>query len=209
MRNRVSRSLLPDPVCLRPRYPLRVKALLWGNLAIGVLTPIGNGFNILGALGVFSVEWAAGSILCAVVFSSVLGYLTWTSGWRILDAHPNAFQRTCVAGGLTLGYTGTGILILTTAGIDRGLEILIRHGSQDWWNWSLSHFQNSGLREIPLLAWWIFALGTVVRYRLQGASGRMWDRFTEMLFDVSIYVIAGYFARVIQLAKDTLLSSQR
>jgi hypothetical protein len=189
--------------------PWRVRVLAWGNVAIGFATPIAVGVNLLGALGVFSVEWARGSIILAILLGSILGYLTWSSGCDILRARPRAFNRTCVAGGLTFGYTFMGILIMRTAGIDRGLEILIRHGSQDWWNWSLSHFQNSALREIPLMAWWVLGLGTVVRYQIPGAPKNTWDRIVKVLGLALGCAMVGGLARVIQLAEDTLLSSQR
>jgi hypothetical protein len=181
----------------------------WGNLVIGIATPIGVGGNILTALGVFSVEWARGSIFVATLLGSMLGYLTWSSGRDILRARPRAFSRTCIAGGLTFGYTFMGIVIMRTAGIDRGLEILIRNGSEEWWNWTLSHFQNSALREIPLLAWWVLGLGTVVRYQIPGAPKKTWDRTIKLLGPALGYAIVGGLARVIQLAQDTLLSSQR
>jgi hypothetical protein len=189
--------------------PWRVKVLAWGNVAIGFATPIAVGVNLLAALGVFSVEWAKGSIILAILLGSILGYLTWSSGCDILWARPRAFNRTCVAGGLTFGYTFMGILIMRTAGIDRGLEILIRHGSQDWWNWSLSHFQNSALREIPLMAWWVLGLGTVARHQIRGAPKKTRDRIIKGLGLAFGCAIVGGLARVIQLAQDTLLSSQR
>jgi hypothetical protein len=102
-----------------------------------------------------------------------------------------------------------GILIMTTAGIDRGLEILIRHGSEDWWDWSLSHFQNSALRETPLLPWWELGLGTVVRFQLPRAPKTTRERMIEGLGLAFICAVVGGLTRAIQLAQDTLLGSQR
>jgi hypothetical protein len=187
----------------------RVTLLGRGNLVIGIATPVVLLINILGALKVFSIEWAAGSIVIASLVGSILGYLTWRSGRALLRGDPAAFGGTCVAGGLSLGYTVAGIWIMTTAGIDRGLEILIRHGSEDWWNWSLSHFQNSSLREIPLMAWWVLGLGTILRYRLAGAPEKTGDRMSSGLWRILPCALAGGIARIIQLAQDTLLASQR
>jgi hypothetical protein len=78
-----------------------VRDLAWGNVAIGFATPIAVGANILGALGVFSVERASGSIILAMLLGSMLGYLTGSSGCDILRARPRAFNRTCIAGELT------------------------------------------------------------------------------------------------------------
>jgi hypothetical protein len=172
-------------------------------------TPLGVLINILAALKVFSVEWAKGSIAIATLVGSVLGYLTWSSGRSLLRGDAAAFRRTCLAGGLSLGYTIAGIWIMTTAGIDRGLEILIRHGSENWWNWSLSHFQNSSLLEIPLMTWWVLGLGTVLRYRLSGGPQTGKDRLAQGLWLILLCMVGGGVARLIQLAQDTLLASQR
>jgi hypothetical protein len=187
----------------------RVRVLAWGNLALAAATPIGVLVNILAALNVFSVEWAQGSIFLASLFGLVLGTVTGASGWAIRRNRPGAFKLTCIAGGLTVGYTVMGISTMLTAGLDRTLEILIRHGSDNWWDWSLSHFQNSVLRETPILAWWILALGTAVRFRLPGAPEKMKDRVGNGLVVVFVCAMVGGIARFLQLAQDTLLSSQR
>jgi len=189
--------------------PWRLKVLAWGNLFIGVITPIGVVLNILAALEVFSAEWASGSILLAAFFGAIFGYLTGRSGWGILHRQIWAYKTTCIAGGFTLGYVIFGISIMTISGRDRGLEILIRHGSQDWWNWSLSHFQHSVLREIPLLVWWVLGLGTLVRYPLPWGPKALKDRVIDGLGPVAGYGLLGCIARCFQLAQDTLLSSQR
>jgi hypothetical protein len=181
----------------------------WGNLALGIATPIAILSNIVAGLEVFSLSWAGDAIFLAIILGSILGYLTGRSGWGILKGKPWAFRRTCIVGGLTLGYTFTGILVMVTQGIDRGLPVLFRHGSENWWDWTLSHFQNSPLREIPLFIWWVLVLVTVLQYRLYGAPETTRDRIVQgvrLIFWMSVF---GLFARLLQMSQDSLLSSQR
>jgi len=187
----------------------RVPVLGWGNLVLAVATLTGTLINILGALEVFTAKWAEGSIALAIVFGGTLGCLTGLSGRAVLQGRKNAFKLTCVAGGLTLGYALAGVFIMLTAGIDRTTEILIRHGSDSWWDWSLSHFQHSVLRETPVIAWWILTLGTLIRYPLPGGPQKIRDRITEGWLLLVCFGLGGAVARGIQLAQDTLLSSQR
>lgn len=194
---------------MKRKAPWRVRVLGWGNLALGVATPLGIWFNILAALRVFSVDWAGGSIVIATLLGAVIGCLTGRSGWGILHARPWAFKATCMAGGLTLGYTCMGIMILVSSDYGRGLEILIRHGSEDWWDWSLSHFQNSAVREIPMLAWWILGFGTMIRFRHPGWPGSARERFAHGFPLVFCFLLIGAISRTFQLAQDHLLSSQR
>lgn len=194
---------------MNPQTPWRLKVLAWGNLFIAVVTPIGVVFNILGALKVFSVEWSFSSIMAASLLGSILGSLTGLSGWGIMYRRTWAHSITWIAGSLTLGYVIHGMLLMTTEGLDRGLLILIRHGSQDWWDWSLSHFQDSVLREIPLLAWWVCGLGTVIRYPLPGAAPTLpWRLFNACGWLVPLGLL-GAVARVFQLICDSSLYSQR
>ena len=192
-----------------PLAPWRVRAVGWGNLALGVATPIAIVANILSALGVFSLSWAGDSVILAILYGSILGYLTGRSGWGILRGQPWAFRRTCIVGGLTIGYTFTGVLILVLKGLDRGLPILIRHGSPDWWDWSLSYFQSSPLRELPLLIWWLIGMAVVIQYRLPGAPEKGYDRFVHGVRWTFWFSVIGLFARLLQHAQDILLSSQR
>lgn len=185
-----------------------MRLLGWGNVALGLGTPLSIGFNILAALDVFSFEWARGNIFIATLLGAVLGSLSWRSGWEILNSRASSLTTTCIAAGLTLGYTGMGILIMTTAGIDRGLQILIRHGSEDWWDWTLSHFQNSCLLEIPVFAWWLLGLCTVIRYRLPGWPEKTWDRLIRGLTLAFCFIVIGAMSRSFQMAND-LLASQR
>jgi hypothetical protein len=187
----------------------RVPALGWGNLVLAVATLIGTLINILAALEVFTATWSQGSIAMAIVFGGTLGYLTGLSGRAVLQRRKNAFKLTCVAGGLTLGYALMGVFLMLTAGIDRTTEILIRHGSDNWWDWSLSHFQHSVLRETPVIAWWILTLGTLIRYPLPGGPQKLGDRIGEGWLLLFCFGLVGALARCIQLAQDTLLSSQR
>ncbi|MBI3855570.1 MAG: hypothetical protein HY293_07740 [Planctomycetes bacterium] len=186
-----------------------MRALGWGNLALGLAAPLSIAFNILAALDVFSVEWAGRSIVLSTLLGAFIGWMTWRSGRRILDRHPEAFSATCIAGGGSLGYTIVGILVMATAGRDRALEILIRHGSENWWDWSLSHFQNSSLREIPILTWWVYGIGTVIRFRLPGSATCVRERFVAAVGLSFFCALMGAIARFAQLAQDTLLSSQR
>lgn len=187
----------------------RVTLLGWGNQVIGIATAIGVLVHVLAALKVFSLEWAAVSIVLASILGSILSYLTWRSGRALLRGEAGAFRRTCIAGGMSLGYSLAGIAILTSAGIDRDLEILIRHGSDDWWDWSLSHFQSPSLVEIPLMAWWIVGLGTVLRFRLPGGPEKGRDRVSDGLWLVLPFALVGCMARLIQLAQDTSLYISR
>lgn len=187
----------------------RVQVLAWGNIVLAGATIIGLIANLLSALQVFSVEWSQGSIVLAVLFGGTLACLTGSSGWAVLKNRPGAFKLSCIAGGLTIGYAGAGILIMLTFGLDRTLEILVRHGSENWWNWSLSRFQHSVLRETPVLAWWILCFGTLVRLPVGGAPDKMRDRLSDGFVLAACLSLVGGIARFIQLAQDTLLSSQR
>ena len=187
----------------------RVPVLGWGNLVLAVALLIGTLVNILAALEVFTVQWSGTSIFMAIVFGSALGWVTGLSGRAVLQGRKNAFTLTCTAGGLTLGYALMGVWIMLTAGIDRTREILIRHGSDNWWDWSLSHFQHSVLRETPVIAWWILALGTLIRYPLPGGPQKLGQRIGAGWFRLLCFGLVGALARCIQLAQDTLLSSQR
>lgn len=187
----------------------RIAVLGWGNLVLAIATLIGTLVNILAALEVFSVQWSSDSIFLAVFFGGTLGVLTGLSGRAVLRRRPNAFKVTCSAGGLTLGYALMGVFVMLTAGIDRTREILIRHGSDAWWDWSLSHFQHSVLRETPVIAWWILALGTLIRYPLPGGPQKLRDRLGQGGILLFGFGLIGAVARCIQMAQDTLLSSQR
>jgi len=189
--------------------PWRVRVLGWGNIFIGVVTPVGIALNILSALRVFSLEWAGGSIGLAAVLGAVLGFLSWRSGRSLLKGHPGAYRWTLIAGSLTLGYTFVGILVMVTCGIDRDLLILMLNGSNYWWNWSLSHFQSSALREIPVLVWWVVGLGTLVRHPVPGAPVRLADRLVSVTTGVFCLGMIGGFARILQMSQDVLLSSER
>jgi hypothetical protein len=178
-------------------------------MLIGVILPIGAIANVLAALRVFSVDWAGDSIVLTMVLGVLLGYLSWSSGRGILLGRPWAFQKTCIAGGMIFGYTIVGILVMATSGRDRVLLILIRHGSEDWWDWSLSHFQHSALREIPLMAWWVLGVGTIFRHPLPGAPPKLWDRASAAIGLVFCYTLIGMGARFIHVLFDTALSSQR
>jgi hypothetical protein len=191
------------------QIPWRVSLLGRGNLLIAVAIPVNACSNVLAAMGVFSVERAGDSILFTMLLGALLAYLSWTSGRGILQARPWAFQRTCTAGGITFGYTIAGILEMAMSGRDRTLLILFRHRSEDWWDWSFSLFQNSALREIPLMAWWVIGVGTVLRHRLPGAPARLWDRASQGLGLVFCYTWIGGTARSLQMCLDTGLSSQR
>lgn len=187
----------------------RVAVLGWGNLVIGALIPLSAGINVLAAMRVFRVAWAGESIFLTAFLGAVLGSLHWVSGRNILKERAGAFVWSCVAGGLTFGYTVLGIHVMATSGRDRSLLILIRHGSEDWWDWSLSHFQNSALREIPVLAWWVLGFGTLIRYRLLGASERLRDRAVEGLCFGVFFGAIGAILRLYHLFMDTMLVSQR
>jgi len=192
-----------------PQRHWRIPVLGWGNLVLAIAAMIGTLVNILAALNVFTVKWSGISIGMAIVFGGTLGVLTGLSGRAVLQRRKNAFALSCVAGGMTLGYALTGVFLMLTAGIDRTLEIVIRHGSDNWWNWSLSHFQHSVLRETPMIAWWILALGTLIRYPLPGGPEKLGDRLGKGWLLLAAFGLIGAVARCIQLAEDTLLSSQR
>ena len=187
----------------------RIQVLGWGNVVIGVAAPVTAAVNVLAAMGVFSVEWAGQSVFLTAFLGATLGYLNGSSGWSILRGRPDAFGRSCIAGGLTFGYTIVGILVMATSGRDRALLILIRHGSENWWDWSLSHFQNSALRELPLMAWWVLGFGTLLRYRLAGAPERMSDRAVQGLSATFLLALLGAALRQAHLILDTMLYSQR
>jgi len=187
----------------------RIRVLGWGNLVIAAATAIGLLMNILAALNVFSAQWSQNSILLALTFEGGLAYLAGASGWAILHRMPGAFKVTCIAGGAMLGYALMGVSLMLTAGLDRTTEILIRHGSDSWWDWSLSHFQHSVLRETPVIAWWILALGTLIRYPLPGGPQKLGERLRQGGILLFCLGLSGALARCIQMAQDTLLSSQR
>lgn len=190
--------------------PWRVWVLAWGNVVIGVAFPIAAFTNILAALRVFTVDWAGESVVLTAILGAVLGFLHWSSGWGILRSRPWAYQRTCATEGMAFGYTMAGILEMATSGRDRSLLILIRHGSEDWWNWSFSHFQNSVFREFPIMAWCVLGIGTILRYPLPGCPKSPWDRITGALGMVFSFTVIGVIARAIHMGVDgQILSSQR
>jgi len=189
--------------------PWRVSILGWGNMLIGVFRPLSALLNILGALRVFRFEYASGSIFIATFLGLALGFLNWRSGWGILRDRPWAFKQTCVAGGFTFGYTFFGTFVMTTAGANGDLIILLDFGSRWWLTWTLSHFQDSCLREIPLMCWWVFGIGTVVRHCVSGAPESVRNRFIAALRLVFPFVLLGIGARMFQCMEDALLYSQR
>lgn len=194
---------------MAPKQPWRIPLLGWGNQVVGVLAPIGAFSNILQGLRVFSFRWAGEDIVLTTLLGLGLGYLHWSSGRAVLHRRPWAYQRTCAAAGAMIGYTSVGMLFLLASGLDRSLINFIRHGSDDWWDWSLDHFQNSAVREIPVLAWSVFSLGTVVRHRFASAPERIGDRI-GLGFSISFcwLMIAG-LGRFLQIGSGGLLSSQR
>jgi hypothetical protein len=192
-----------------PKQPWRVPLLGWGNQVVGVLIPIGAVSNIVTGLRVYSFDWAWDSVLVAALLGLGLGYLHWSSGRAVLRGRPWAFQRTCMAGGMMIGFTAAGMLILAAQRLDHSLLVFIRHGSDHWWDWSFDHFQNSALREMPVLAWEVCALGTVVRHRLPGAPAFIRERLGLAVALSFCYVVMGGIARHLQLGTGALLSSQR
>jgi|SRR5579862_3895440 len=190
-------------------HPWRVSVLGWGNLVLGIAIPTFAWINVLAALGVFSVQWAGEAMILTALLGSALGCLHLASGWTILKGRPAALGWSILAGGLTFGYTVLGILEMSTAGRDGLLLILIRHGSEDWWDWSFSHFQNSALREIPLMAWWVIGFGTLARYPVPGSPKMVWERLFRIGGWGFFLALFGAIARLFQLTVDTSLYSQR
>jgi hypothetical protein len=141
--------------------PKRAKVVGWGNLGLGLATPLRIGFHVASALQVFTYSWCGDSILLLAFLGSTLGILTGASGWGLLKQRPWTRRITCIAGGATLGYSAIGIFIMLVFGLRRELEVLIRHGSTNWWNWSISHFQSPIFIELPLAIWWIISLAVV------------------------------------------------
>ncbi len=95
-------------------------------------------------------------------------------------------------------------------GLHRGLEILIRKGSTDWTDWSLSHFQSPALIEIPLVVWWVVCLGTIFsRPERRSAAGLLMDRPPASIGWVILCTIIGGFTRWFQLGIDLEHYSQR
>jgi hypothetical protein len=191
-----------------PKQPWRVPLLGWGNQVIGVLLPIGSASHILSGLEVFSWTWARESIILTALLGLGLGYLNWSAGRAVLKRRDWAFQRTCTAAGMMIGYSAVGMLIFAGQGLDGTLLIVIRHGSENWWNWSLDHFQNSAIQEIPLLAWSVFSVGTVVRHRLPGAPARLGERLGLAVGICFCFVVIGGLVRPLHLGAG-MLSSQR
>ncbi len=187
----------------------RLSLLGWGSMLVGAAMPLGAFMNVLVAMQFFSLDWAGDSIFLTVLLGSVLGYVNWSCGRGILSARLWAFDRSCVAGGMTFGYTVFGIVEMATSGRDRTLLILIRHGSENWWDWSFSHFQNSALRETPFLAWSVMGIGAILRYPMPGAPDRFWSRVTRALGLIPGFIVIGMAGRSLHLAFDSLLSSQR
>jgi hypothetical protein len=189
--------------------PWRVTLLGAGNLVLGVLIPVACWVNVLAASQVFSAQWAGEPMVFTAILGSLLGVLHWASGRAVLGGKVGAFRLCCLAGGLTFGYTLFGILVMATVGRDRSVLILIRHGSETWWDWSLSHFQNSALREFPVVIWWVIGFGTLVRHRLPGSPGTPWRRLSGILGWGFFLALAGAFLRQFQLLTDTSIYSQR
>lgn len=192
-----------------PHQPWRIEVLARGNLFLAIVIPAAGWMNVLGALRAFSATYAGEPMVFTAILGTILGGLHWISGRSIRNAHPRAFLSSLIAGGLTFGYTVFGMLVMATEGRDRLLLILIRHSSENWWDWSFSHFQNSSLREIPLMAWWVFGFGTLGRYRLPGSPQTMTDRFIQIGAMGFFLAVGGAIVRWYQIMSDVMLYSQR
>jgi hypothetical protein len=140
---------------------------------------------------------------------TVIGTLTGVSGWGLLKGRRWARKVSCIAGGLTLGYSILGIYIMLAFGMHRGLEILIRNGSMDWQDWSISHFQSPALIEIPLVIWWIICLGTIFsRPEPRDAHGLLIENPAGIGW-VILYAIMGGITRWFQVGIDVEHYSHR
>jgi hypothetical protein len=187
----------------------RLKIVGWGNLVLGLCTPPRVCWHLVAALNVFSYAWCKTSIWFLLAVGSIIGTLSGWSGWGILKRRAWAQHLTCAAGGATLGYAGAGIMFMVAYGIHRGLDILIRHGSSNWWDWSLTHFQSPVFVELPLVTWWIFCLrmtlGTPgLESRPDPASGP-----GAGIVEVIGCAILGGITRVFQISVDMVHYSNR
>lgn len=186
-----------------------MKILGWVNLLLGVSSPLRMGFHIASALSVFSYAWCADSILLLVVIGTIIGALTGVSGWELLKGYPRQRQVSCIAGGLTLGHAGVGIFIMFAFGTRRSLDILIRHGSTNWLDWSLSHFQSPAFLEIPLVVWWMFCLSAILSRREPGKANGILGQSLAGIGLILVCAVLGGLSRWLQFGIDVEKYSQR
>jgi hypothetical protein len=144
-----------------------------------------------------------------LIIGIVLGTLTGASGWGLLKGRRWDRKVSCIAGGATLGYSGVGVFVMMQFGLGRELEVLIRHGSIDWWDWSISHFQSPAFLEIPLIIWWIICLCTIFsRPEPRGATGLLIENPPGMGWVIFLALIGGV-VRFGQIVADVGLYSRR
>lgn len=196
---------------LMAQNPLSRRLLIlgWGNVVIALVMPLKLLYLYLRALQVFSPSYGSGSYGVTGILSIGLGFLAGCSGRGILKVRPWATKMTCIAAGVWLGYTIDGIYTLAVHGTERQLLFVIRNGSEYWWNWSISHFEDSGMIEIPFLVWWVYGVGTILRSQFPGAPVDPGTRVIRGLLLVVGFAFMGALMREFQILVDTSLYSTR
>jgi hypothetical protein len=188
----------------------RLKLVGWVNLVSGLASPLRMGFHAIAALQVFSYSWCAPSLWFLFVFGTAIGILTGASGWGLLKQRGWARKVSCIAGGLTLGYCAVGVLCMAIAGVGGHLEVLIRHGSINWVDWSISHFQSPSFVEIPWSIWWIGSLiASLTHPEPRNEKGLLTNPAPAGIGRVVLFAFMGGMIRWIQIGIDLPNYSQR
>ena len=182
----------------------RIRILGRGNLIVALLLAARFAFVFSDAGRFNSYSYDEKSYQCLILVVAVLAGYTALSAIGLLRRSSWAVGVTCHAGGLTMGYAGMGNFIMAAFGAERGLDRVIRHGSEYWWAWSISRFQNPMWVEGPLMVWWLYAL-----WSLHRAIGKEFPP-PSVTKRAMIGIFIGVGLRVVQVGTDvTLLSSQR